>query len=128
MAKLANLTNLALTLPTLPSLSCDFFIHAFGHKEDELVTDEFGGSVVRVGTNKTGMRFRSNGKRGSVRIQFVRRHDYYGRNGRRFLLRGIARRAGPKGGEDEGDAFDMDGNAEDDGVEVFAEHSDEGRI
>ena len=44
------------------------------------------------------------------------------------MLRGIPRRAGPKGGEDEGDAFDMDGHAEDDGVEVFAEHADEGRI
>ena len=92
--------------------------------EDEFGADEFGGSLVEVGTaqrlgadapqrgrtRRTRMRFGANRRRGRTRIRF-------GANRRRA-----------QGGEDEGDAFDMDGHAEDDGVEVFAEHSDEGRI
>ena len=41
----------------------------------------------------------------------------FGRNGRRT-----------ESGEDHRYSLDMDSHAEDDGVEVFAEHSDEGRI
>ena len=59
------------------------------HVEDEFVADEFGGSIVDVGTE--------------IHVP-------------------------AQGGEDHGDALDVDGHTEYDGVEFFAEHADEGWI
>ena len=58
----------------------------------------------------TGIKFRANRRR-FVRIQF-------GRN----------RKSHPHSGQDHGDAFDVYGHTEDDGVEVFAKHADEGWV
>ncbi len=70
------------------------------HMEDQFVSYEFGGLIIQIRTEE---------RLSAVTLSSQRTNSAESR-------------------EDHGDALDMDGHAEDNGVEVFAEHADEGRV
>ena len=112
-------------------LLCPFYqLIRLCHMEDEFVADEFGGSVVEVGTNNltptlstreggSGIQFRANGRRHRGHGRCEGLSVYTLRRGRTNHAKRRKYHRYP---------LDVDSHTEDDGVEVFAEHADEGRI
>ncbi len=107
-------------------LLCTFYqLIRLRHVKDEFVADELGGSVVGVGTaQRLGADAPQRGRTRRTRMRF-------GAN-RQSPLSAVTlssqRTNSTEGGEDHGDALDMDSHTKDNGVEVFAEHSDECRV